>query len=230
MALMDLPCLAKAHLILMWAKQIQNQVKKEEMEHKENNHVKTVSWLVEAMTKHSKPKTPATAIPANGLPALSIRVTDRQNSRQDNSVHEVGDLFTELTTGVGQGNDERRSGDVFTCSTTQQSWVTRWNQTTDNNNSDNVEEQDSPEDQLRGSGNSLTVSLDGDDTQFGTTEREPSRNQSGADTFQHRLDKGTWIMPVLGPNVTGSVVWTTTANQDDGDDNEDENSSDFDDG
>lgn len=110
---------------------------------------------------------------------VHTRHTNRQDGNQDDDVHE---RVVTLETGVGDGDDKGRGARIVAASV-QQSLVGRVDQETDQEETNDVEEGDSPKDLLDGAGEGLggVLGFSGSETnKFGTTEGESS---SDKDTY-----------------------------------------------
>lgn len=110
---------------------------------------------------------------------VDTRNTNRQNGNQDDDVHE---RVVTLEASIGDGNDERRGARVVAASV-QQSLIGRVDQKTDQKETNDVEEGDSPENLLDGARKGLGGVLGfsgGETNEFGTAERESG---SDKDTY-----------------------------------------------
>lgn len=144
-------------------------------------------------------------------------VTGRSGRGQDDS---VDDVWKNLDSGAVDGNNPWRSGSVRF--TVEEIVVIVWNENTDSEGTENVEEEDTPEDTTNGLGDVLAwvlglTSSDGD--HLDTTVREGSLDKGGEKTKESTPITscnvglhGTWVLPVTETNaITG---WATTKIED----------------
>jgi hypothetical protein len=155
----------------------------------------------------------------------SARVGDRQDGDGDDSVEDGG---KDLDLGVLNGQHEGRGLGVGTRGTEETGIIAAENDS-DNEEVDDVEDSDTPEDLLGGSGDGSAGigRLSGGETNhLSTTESESSNDEDGTETLE--VGESTGIVPVLDTEV--ALVADTTAVDDDTEDDETDTSNDLDDG
>lgn len=151
--------------------------------------------------------------------SINARDTDGQDRHQNNQVHEMVET---LETSVFTSQDER--GGVSTLAR-QQVIVVGVNQKTNKEETENVEESDTPEDLLDGAGEGLDGVLglgSGETDQLSSGERESSRDEDRAETLEAILESSR-VVPVSGTPVlvVAAALGTTAKNKDESNDHED---------
>lgn len=157
--------------------------------------------------------------------------TDGDNGNENDDVHEV---IETVETGVATDEHERRGLGVGVGSLGQKSWVVGVDEKTNEEETQDVEEGDTPEDLLDGTGQRLdgVAGLGSSQTdQLSTGEREGSSNEDGAETLEAVLER-TGVVPVTGTpvRVVTTAGRTTTADKDEGNDHEDDDGRHLEDG
>lgn len=135
------------------------------------------------------------------------RVADGQDSNHNDHVEDVGE---DLDAGILNGDDEGRGGDIDHGGGRGEAGLGVGDQETDDGERDNVEESDTPEHLLDGSGERLpgVRSLGGGETnQLGTGERERGGDEDGGNTLE-AVGEGTGSLPVGSSKV--STIGSTT--------------------
>jgi hypothetical protein len=145
-------------------------------------------------------------------------VGDRDDGEGDDGVE---DGREGLDVGEVEGQDEWRVLGVCAGSS-REGLVIGWDNGTEDEEGDDVEEGDTPED-LLGSlwdGLSWVIRLGGGETdQLSSSESEGCSNEDGAETLEAVLE-GSWVVPVLESEVATVIGWDTTAVDDDTKDDE----------
>jgi hypothetical protein len=151
--------------------------------------------------------------------------TDGDDGDEDDDVHEVVET---LETGIATDEHEGRGLGVRVGSGGEQGRVVAVDEKTDEEETEDVEQGDTPEDLLDGTGKSLdrVARLSGGETdKLSTGEGEGGSDEDGAEALEAVLES-TGIIPVPGTPVL--VVTTTgrtaTEDEDEGDDHEDDGS------
>lgn len=157
--------------------------------------------------------------------------TDRDNGDKNDHVHEVVET---VETGIATDQDEGGGLGVGEGSLGQEGGVVRVDEQTDEEETQDVEEGDTPEDLLDGTGKRFdgVAGLSGSQTdQFSTSEGEGSCDEDGAETLEAVLER-TRVVPVAGTPVlvVTTTRRTTTADKNERDDHEDDDGGHLEDG
>lgn len=157
--------------------------------------------------------------------------TDGNDRDENDDVHEVVEA---VQTGVATDKHEGRGLGVRVGCLRQEGGVVGVDKETNEEETQDVEEGDTPEDLLNGTRERLdgVAGLGGSQTdQLSTSEGEGSGDEDGAETLEAVLER-TGIVPVTGTpvRVVTTAGRTTTADEDEGNDHEDDDGRHLEDG
>lgn len=155
--------------------------------------------------------------------AIDARNTDRDDRDADDNVHE---RIVTLKTGILGGQDEGRSALSVGVLGVEETLVARGDEKTDEGETDNVEEGNTPEDLLDGTrkGSGRVLRLGGGETdKLRAGVGEGGSDENGAEALEAVLER-TRIAPVDVAVVLVKLValGTTTADENDSNDHEDD--------
>lgn len=139
-------------------------------------------------------------------------VTDGQDSNQDDDIHDRRQSFDSC---ILNGNDERRGLGIGGGGTADKFRVVVRHQEANDGKGNHVEESNTPEDLLHGSGEGLAGISGfggGKTNKFGSSKGKRGVDEHTAETLE-TVSECTWVVPVLGANV--STFGTTTTVEDD---------------
>lgn len=154
--------------------------------------------------------------------------TDGHDGDKDDQIHKV---VKSVKASVFTDEHKRRCLGVIVSTGIQQRWVRVIDKQADEEETQDIEEGDSPEDLFDGAGHSLDgiARLCCSKTdKFSTGKGERSRDEDGAESLEAVL-KGTWVVPVAGTPVliVSAARGAAAANKNQGNDHEDDNGDEF---
>lgn len=154
---------------------------------------------------------------------INARDTNGHDWNHDDAVDEV---IKTNETSIKGSNDEGRGSVTVCASLLEETLVVGWDEKTDQTETKDKEESDTPEDLLDRTWQSLdwVLGLSGSKTnKFGSGEGESSGNEHSAETLESVLERTRIVprtcSPIFAIDTSG---WATSADEDDGSDHEDD--------
>lgn len=157
---------------------------------------------------------------------VSARVCDRDDGDGDDGVEDGGE---DLDTSELERTHEWRVTSVSTGSAGQV-WVVRWNNQSEEEERDNIEQANTPEHLLGSLGDSLSWVVrfgSGKTNQLSSSESESSSDEDGAETLEAVAERAR-VVPVVSSNIASLVGRYATTVDDNSQDDETDDSNNLD--
>lgn len=159
---------------------------------------------------------------------IDTRHTNGHDGNQDDDVHEAVEA---LETGIFADEHERRSIDIDERIGTEKVFIIRADEKTNKGEADDIEEGDTPEDLSDSTGQVLEGILGlgrSKTNQLGSAEGKGGRDEDGAETLEAIAERSGVIPGASTPVfIVDARGWTTSENQDKGDNHEDDGRTEF---